>query len=78
MNVQKKQEMQTDLHDIVRNVSFTPLCRCTSASLSEVILRVSDALLEPYGFTGSFYKNKPMFTFRPERPWALYFVKDFE
>lgn len=62
---------------LVHGVSFTPLCRCTAAAYSEVLLRVSDALLERYGYPSSFHRGKPMFRLRPEPLWSKYLERDF-
>ena len=42
------------LVELTKNVSFTPLCRCTPEAFSEVVLYASDALLRPYGYASSF------------------------
>lgn len=62
---------------LVEHVSFTPLCRCTSAAYSEIVLRVSDALLARYGYPSSFYMSQPMFRLRPDPPWSKHLEREF-
>jgi len=61
---------------LVEHVSFTPLCRCTSAAYSEVVLRVSDALLARYGYPSSFYKGRAMFRLRSDPPLSTYLERE--
>ena len=62
---------------LVHGVSFTPRRRSTAAAYSEVVLRVSDALLERYGYPSSFHRGEAMFPIRPEPPCSKYPERDF-
>lgn len=63
---------------LANGVSFTPLCRCTSSAYSEVLLRLSDALLAPYGFPDSFFRGVPTFDMRAKPVWTARMAADYD
>lgn len=63
---------------LANDVSFTPLCRCTSSAYSEVLLRLSDALLAPYGFPDSFFRGVSTFEMHAKPLWTDRLAADYD